>query len=57
MMHSSRLGARAPTLLRRPLMNSVPGHDWSSYFLLQEDYLVKDDETFLKLVSQKEFIK
>ena len=57
-MRLSRLGARVPTLLklsRRPLMNSV--QDWSSHFLLEEAYLVKDDETFLKFVSEKEFIK
>ena len=47
MMHSSRLGARAPTLLklsRRPLMDSA--QDWSTHYLLEEAYLVKDDETF-----------
>ena len=58
MMRSSRLGARVPTLLklsRRPLMDSA--QDWSSHFLLEEAYLVKDDETFLKFVSEKEFIK
>ena len=60
MMCSSKLGARASTLLklsRRPLMDSVLGHDWSTHFLLQEADLVRDDETFLKFVCEKEFIE
>ena len=38
-------------------MNSAQGHDWSPHFLLEEPDVVKDNETFLKLVYEKEFIK
>ena len=61
MMRSSRLGAREPTLLklsrRRRLMDSAQGHDCLLQFILTKADLVKYDETYLKPVCEKEFIK
>ena len=61
MMRSSRLGAREPTLLklsrRRRLMDTAQRRDCLLPFLLEKADLVKYDETYLKPICEKEFIK